>query len=180
MKIPQRQTVVNMNPSQFEKLNLEIVGTRANIFMEHFMDEMCRKLAATQLIQRFYRGHLTRMRTQREKQRNRKAQIQKQKALRVIFENIQLAVQRISSNDKKKAPFTLLKQLHYDQTLEDLIKSGSVHKVLLIQRAVRKWINEREFGLRLQVPVQFSHDFQEESQLDVNFTMPSGARKSIG
>ena len=47
VKIPQSQTVINVNPNQFEKLNLEIIGQKANYRMEQFMDSMCKKLAAT-------------------------------------------------------------------------------------------------------------------------------------
>ena len=47
VKIPQSQTVINVNPNQFEKQNLEIIGQKANYRMEQFMDSMCKKLAAT-------------------------------------------------------------------------------------------------------------------------------------
>ena len=50
VKIPQSQTVVNVNPNQFEGQNLELVGHKANINTEQFLDDMCKKLAATQFI----------------------------------------------------------------------------------------------------------------------------------
>ena len=49
-----------MNPSQFEKLNLELVGRTANLRMERAMDRMCERVAAIQFIQKVYRGHLVR------------------------------------------------------------------------------------------------------------------------
>lgn len=73
VKIPQSQTVSNVNPNNFEKQNLEIVGKSANLRIENMMDSMCQRVASVQFIQKFYRGHLVRKAMLQHKQRLIKA-----------------------------------------------------------------------------------------------------------
>ena len=94
VKIPQSQTQVNVNPNNFEKMSLEVVGQKANIRLERYMDLMCQRAAAILFIQRFYRGHLVRKREFKERKLQVRANLFKNKAVRVITENLQLASDR--------------------------------------------------------------------------------------
>lgn len=50
VKIPQSQQQINVNPNNFEKQQLELVGKKANLKMERYMDILCYRSAAVLFI----------------------------------------------------------------------------------------------------------------------------------
>ena len=83
----------------------------------------------------------------REKHLKLKAKMRRKKAIRVIVENIELAIERVGQVDKRRMPFEILKQVYLDKVMEE-IGAKSLQQVLLIQKAVRKWLHRKDKDAR--------------------------------
>ena len=114
---------------------MEVFGKPVNLKIEKFMDKMCQRIAAIQFIQKCYRGYYVRKQVMQQKEAQKqlkgKHQLMKKKAVKIIFENIDLALDRAKQIEKREEPFRLLRQHMLDSIMQTFTEKDIVKVVLI-------------------------------------------------